>query len=262
MKYFIDFEFYNSPVYRISSVGCIDENGQEFYSLVRQSDSEIDDNYCKTRMISRLGFLSAPSINDVFVKLYRWINHNDNVEFYCYGGADYTFIDFALKEKISFEANCMLCFLIQNMIDYSVSASRFFHTKSKIALIKIINYIRGYEVKQLHNALDDAKFLKEVFEYTQKNEPLKAFPFAEYETSDTICDVTKSLSCIVATSSNKTYSFDNLINAALFFTGHCKPNVTNEHYCEIVESTVERIKTAIKNHTKFMGLFWQLEQKN
>lgn len=63
MKYFIDFEFYQSPVFRISSVGCVDKNGNEFYSLVRQTDSEIDDNYCKTRLIRRVDFLSAPTLD-------------------------------------------------------------------------------------------------------------------------------------------------------------------------------------------------------
>lgn len=103
MKYFIDFEFYNSPVFRISSIGCVDEYGNEFYSLVQQSDNEINDNYCKNRIIRRLDFISAPNWNDAFRKLYHWINHNDNVEIYCYGEADYYYVDTALKEKLSFE---------------------------------------------------------------------------------------------------------------------------------------------------------------
>lgn len=177
MKYFIDFEFYNSPVFRISSIGCVDENGNEFYSLVQQSDNEINNDYCKNRIIRRLDFLSAPNLNDAFIKLYHWINHNDNVEIYCYGEADYYYVDIALKEKLSFEANCMLSFLKQKMIDYSVNASQFFHSENKVALIKMVNYIRGCEVKQLHNALEDAKFLKEVFEYTQNNKLPEEKPF-------------------------------------------------------------------------------------
>ena len=104
MKYFIDFEFYQSPVFRISSVGCVDENSNEFYSLVRQTDSEIDDNYCKTRLIRRVDFLSAPTLDEVFSKLYNWINtnknKNDDVEVYCYGGADFYFVSYALKSKL------------------------------------------------------------------------------------------------------------------------------------------------------------------
>ena len=198
MKYFIDFEFYQSPVFRISSVGCIDENGREFYSLVRQNDNEIDDNYCKSRMIRRIDFLLAPGLNEVFVNLYRWINHDDDVEIYCYGGADFTFVDYALKENLSFESNCMLSFLKHKMMDYSVNVSYYFHTKSKIALIKIVSYFRGYEVKQLHNALEDAKFLKEVFEYTQKVKPPVENPF-----------ITNEFSMLVAFSSTKRYYFDS-----------------------------------------------------
>lgn len=257
MKYFIDFEYYHAPVFKISSVGCVDENGREFYSLVRQNDPEIDNEYCKSRMIRRIDFLMAPSLDEVFVKLFNWINHKESVEIYCYGSSDYVFVNSALKEKLTFEANCVLLFLKHNMIDYSAEVFDFFHTKINIGLIKIINYIRGYEVKQLHNALDDAKFLKEIYDYIQITEPLKGCPFGKYEIFYSMD--TDSRIPLVAIGGKKRYCFESYLNAAKHFTEFCKPSVSEERYCEIVESTIERIKKAISKKTRFMGMLWKID---
>lgn len=94
--------------------------------------------------------------------------------------------------------------------------SKYFNQKDSIALVKVVNYFRGKEVKQLHNALEDAKFLKEVFENLQTNKPPKVNPF-------TANDITYYSNILIAYSTSKRYSFDNFNEAAIHFTENFPP---------------------------------------
>lgn len=258
MKYFIDFEASLAPIKRITSVGCIDESGREFYSVVHHNVDELSPGYCELKDISLEEFQNAPTIDKVFSMMFDWIECDDSVEFYCYGGADLSFVDCAIKEVTSFKARCMLYYLRRKMDDFATTVSNHFHTITAIALTKVVNYYRASPTVQTHNSLDDAKLLREIYYCVQAEGNIKASPFPEYQKTNEY-RLPCGCSRISASGTKKKYRFNNYLKAARYFTNHRKAGVTEEHYDELLNLTVKNIKNAVETKSLFMGMSWKLE---
>ena len=70
MRYFIDFEA-SQFAEEIISVGCVDESGRSFYSLVRpKKPKKVTDFITKLTGITREEVLAAATADEVFSKLY------------------------------------------------------------------------------------------------------------------------------------------------------------------------------------------------
>ena len=90
MKYFLDFEatqFSNE----IIAIGCVNENNQTFYSLVKPK-KKITDFITSLTGITNEMLEDAPSSDKAFSAFYDWLNHNEPAEFYCYGNCDIDFV--------------------------------------------------------------------------------------------------------------------------------------------------------------------------
>ena len=86
MDYFIDFEATQFSG-EIISIGCVDENGKEFYSLVKPKRArEVTDFITELTGISRADIRSAASADEVFSNFLDWLDKDGtaNFFFFCY----------------------------------------------------------------------------------------------------------------------------------------------------------------------------------
>ena len=165
MKYFIDFEatqFSND----IISIGCIDENGEEFYSLINPGEEKLTSFITELTGITDEMLNEADSLDIILKNFFEYLKrHKDgNCIFYCYGNCDIKFIDKAYKKATSFEAKAALGLLHMGLKDYAPTVQMHYGLIKAIGLQKVINHIRGTEAEQHHNALEDAIMLKEVYD--------------------------------------------------------------------------------------------------
>ena len=166
MKYYIDFEASESEK-KIISIGCIREDGEEFYSLVFTEDP-ITKRIEELTGISQEDIDQAPDSCDVFGRFYDWCEKGEDLpEFICYGDGDYEFIDNTLADARSFKESAMLSDIYMNMIDCSKDIMDFFYVNKTISLEKLGKHFVPDMEDQNHNALDDAKLLKVVYEKMQ-----------------------------------------------------------------------------------------------
>lgn len=81
MKYFIDFEAteYSNE---IISIGCVDENGREFYSLVQPHKIEKLTKFITDLTgITTEDLCNAPTANEAFSEFYNWLDKSEKVNF-------------------------------------------------------------------------------------------------------------------------------------------------------------------------------------
>ena len=176
MKYFIDFEA-SQFAEEIISVGCVDELGRSFYSLVRpRRPQKVTGFITNLTGITRDEVLAAPSADDVFEAFYRWLDKDEAIGFYCYGDCDRRFALNTIAGITCFDAQLSLSLIIATMSDFSAELRRHFKMKRSIGLAKVVSYYRGEEVIQRHNSLDDARYLREVYLRAQ-NEIIDTCPF-------------------------------------------------------------------------------------
>ena len=182
MEYYIDFEatqFSNE----IISVGCVDENGRTFYTLVKPCKPEKLNNFITDLTgITREDLVSAPTADEAFSNFFRWIDKTGTAEFYCYGNCDARFVKFTLRHIKDFDAQCAMSLILSTLSDFSYYAMDFFRVDQTIGLVKIVEYYSGEKIQQKHNSLEDAQYLKYVADRMQEGKP-DGCPFPEYVNS-------------------------------------------------------------------------------
>ena len=167
MKIYIDFEA-SEEKQKIISVGCIKENGDKFYSLVNTSDP-ITARIEELTGICQEEIDNAPSIEKVFEDLFDWSGSElDNPEFICYGDGDFDFVNNTFYDAKSLKAASMLGYIYLNMFDCSDEIKTHFYVNKTISLEKLAKYFDPNLIEQNHNALEDAKLLKMVYEGIKK----------------------------------------------------------------------------------------------
>ena len=182
MKYFIDLEatqFSNE----IISIGCVREDGETFYSLVNVSKNKMTNFITELTGITKEDVSTAPSSDEVFTKFYDWLIPDESkVQFFCYGNADLGFIRRNLNKATTVKAQMALSVLALHLIDYSKCVERHFGLIKSIGLKKVIAYYRQVEeIEQNHNALEDALFLKEIYDRINEEDDVVECPFPGYE---------------------------------------------------------------------------------
>ena len=186
MNYFVDFEatqFSNE----IISIGCVREDGAEFYSEVR-ARKKITGFITSLTGITDEQNKTAASSDEVFSRFFDWLmeSPNEKAVFYCYGNTDINFIKKNLDLTKNLKAQASLSIMGANLHDYSLVIRTHFGLVKNIALIKLVAYYRGVEsVVQTHDALEDARFLKEVCEHVNTESEVLGHPFPDYEPGST-----------------------------------------------------------------------------
>ena len=180
MKYFVDFEatqFSNE----IIEIGCVREDGAEFKSYVN-AKRKLTDFIKNLTGISQETIDAAPSSDEVFRNFYQWLKGDTNIEFYCYGNSDIDFVKKNLSKTTDFEAQAALSMIGMALNDYAVEVKRHFGIIKAIGLVKVLAHYRGVEsIEQNHDALEDAKFLKEVYDCIQAEGEIEECPFPDYQ---------------------------------------------------------------------------------
>lgn len=182
MNYFIDFEatqFSNE----IISIGCVREDGETFYSLVNVAKNKMTNFITELTGITKEDVANAPSSDEVFTNFYNWIIQDETkAQFFCYGNSDLSFIRKNLNKATTIKAQMALSVLALHLIDYSKCVERHFGLIKSIGLKKVIAYYRQVEeVEQNHNALEDAFFLKEIYDRINDEDDVVECPFPGYE---------------------------------------------------------------------------------
>lgn len=182
MKYFIDLEatqFSNE----IISIGCVREDGETFYSLVNVAKNKMTNFITELTGITKEDVAEAPSSDEVFTNFYNWIIQDETkAQFFCYGNSDLSFIKRNLNKATTIKAQMGLSVLALHLIDYSKCVERHFGLVKSISLKKVLAYYRQViEVKQNHNALEDALFLKEIYDRINDEDDVVECPFPGYE---------------------------------------------------------------------------------
>lgn len=182
MKYFIDFEatqFTNE----IISVGCVRENGDTFYSLVKPKRMKTLTPFITDLTgITKEMLENERSSDEVFEEFFNWLETDSTyVEFYCYGNSDIDFLKKNLKDRtFNFKAQAALSLIAMNLKDYSMTVKAHFGLINCIALKKVMNYFYPEDEHTWHNALSDAEMLYKVYLGVESEETVNGIPFPEH----------------------------------------------------------------------------------
>ena len=277
MNFFIDFEaaqFTNE----IISIGCINENGDTFYSLVKP-EGKITKFITDLTGITNEMLIDAALPNEVFSDLFDWCmgkSPNEQNVFYCYGNTDVQFLKANIKRSTNFKAGAMLSYIKSSLTDYAPKVKVHYGLIKPIGLQKVINYIRGNEIEQNHNALDDACLLKYVFEKVESS-PIDdtCAELAEYRIEGTIeegpvetyIDMKKDPHRIFMGKDKrgkKIYKgFNSLDDAVEYLITHEMNHGKNK--ITITEATHSRIMNKIRNAAaqkkKYCDKYWYITSK-
>lgn len=260
MKYFIDFEA-TQYTGEIISVGCVDENGREFYTLVQpRKIKKLTKFITELTGITAEDLQNAPTADQAFSVFYEWLDDPQQAEFYCYGYSDKEFVRHTQKNATSLPAQRGLDLIRKNLVDFAQTVKAHFLISKDIALIKIVEYYRKEPVKQLHNALEDAHLLKEVYD-NLKNEVITECPFPDYQKANTAKmeqkGAEKAASQIGAVKGDITMVFPSYKKAAEWVMKALIPKstiVSNKTKSRVSN----RIRRSIERDELYFGFKWYL----
>lgn len=174
MNFYLDFEAtqYTS---RIISIGCVDDLGNTFKTLVAlKKKDDVGKYVSQLTGITNEMLATAPSADEAFSMFYNWVlEHSDGgvPKYFCYGDADAVFIKNTTKIMSDFQAITFATSICTLMEDYSLFVSEYLQSQ-QIALKKVVGLVQhSDEVIQSHDALEDAEMLRLVVYKLQTNVP-------------------------------------------------------------------------------------------
>jgi inhibitor of KinA sporulation pathway (predicted exonuclease) len=260
MKYFIDFEA-TEKSNEIISIGCVDENGNEFYSLVRHDNIEkLTDFIINLTGITPEDLENAPDVNEVFSDFYKWLDKTQKVEFYTYGYTDKIFVKRTLPYATDFYAQCGLALIRSNIINYCKIVNEHFGINIDISLKKVVEYYRGEEINQSHNALEDAYYLKEIYE-NMENDTVLVCPFPDHKkVTHQYVPSTQSFYKIKAISNNEKLTFYSLNEASNWVVDTIVSKSTPIITGKIKKNVRSSIRLSAKKKQLYCGYKWYIKK--
>ena len=279
MKFFIDFEstqFHGN----IISIGCVNEKGQQFKSLVcPPAGDKVSSFITNLTGITNEMLAAAPSADEAFINLFNFIatNGDDKApEYYCYGENDADFIKHTMNYMTDTYAYTLAQAMSANLIDYSKDVKTFFVSPHRIALRKVYNLIKEEEVEQHHDALEDAIMLAEVVNKMKTKcrpedsavlaaMPAQAKPahkkapemFLEWPNNmwDADTRATPTNWQVCATCNDKTKYFDSLDTAALWAIKYITRGFSPKKQRDI-DTIARTIMNRIQNGRSYCNFKW------
>ena len=258
MKYFIDFEATQFSQ-EIISVGCVREDGETFYSLIKPKKVS-----CVTEFITMLTGITkdmvreAPSSDEAFKQFFIWLNNSDDsvAEFYCYGNSDFNFLQKNLKDRTSnFQAQAALSVIGMNLKDYAPEVKNHFGLIKNISLKKVFDYFYPDGDYELHNALSDAQMLHQVYLAIAQNKEVVGIPFPDY-IGDPIFETEHDF-----------VNYDILVNNMIYETledalGFAISLVNKTTQSKFKKENIQRkVIHAINSKKEYFGLKWKAIRK-
>ena len=249
MRYYIDFEA-SEQQQTIISVGCVSDSGREFYSLVHTEDS-ITLRIEQITGITQKDVDDAPSSSQVFEQLYDWISNDEEVpDFYCYGDGDLDFVYNNYMLATSFKEAAMLSYLYVNLYDCSEEIKDHFFVNKTISLEKLGQHFDQNMGAQNHNALDDAKLLKMVYDHT-RSEQKENNVFNEYVDNRRIPSEIRS---VLRLQGNTIVAEYQSMEEAVEWCRK-QPNDKGPTYLKNID---EKIRNAARTGSKYMNCNWRI----
>lgn len=180
MNFYLDFEATQYSE-KIISIGCVCDNGNTFYSLVKPSS-----NHKLSKFIVQLTGITdemlkeAPNADEVFLKFKEYVqtNTDGNESYLCYGDSDKRFVSKTIETMKNFDALCFAKVIKNELVDIAKEIGSFFGVKA-VALKKVVSYLRNEPIEQNHISLEDALMLKEAVEGIAASEQPSECPFVE-----------------------------------------------------------------------------------
>lgn len=260
MKYFIDFEA-TQYTGEIISVGCVDERGREFYTLVKPHKiKKLTKFITALTGITAEDLQNAPTADEAFSVFYDWIDTLEPAEFYCYGYSDKEFVRRTLRYTSSDFADRALNLIRKNLVDFSKTVKEHFLISKDIALIKVVEYYRRESVKQNHNALEDALLLKEIYN-NLKDEVITECPFPDYQEKKKEPEqVAEEAAHIEAVGDNVSMEFSSYKKAADWVMRSLIPEHTAVN-AKTKSRVCNRIKRSIQRDELYFGFKWYLHNQ-
>lgn len=285
MNFYLDFEATQFSK-RIISIGCTNERGATFQTLVKPQNGKINGFITELTGITKEMVKDAPSADEAFNLFAEWAymnSENTPPKYYCYGNSDEDFIDSTIRTMSDFKAISFAASIKALLIDYSSVVKDYLCT-GQIALKKVVALIEDSdEIEQRHDALEDAEMLRKVVENLQekcKPDDIKKLQNMKFELgvkpnkkkapdifinwpnrpkdrylADTLADETNYV--IKCTSEFGVKYFDSLDIAALwmmkYFIKGTSPKKTSD-----MSRIKSCINNAIVNHRQsYYGLKWE-----
>lgn len=169
MKFYLDFEAAQYTE-RITSIGCICENGKMFKTYVKLPEGEKVGKEVAALTHLTTDFLNEHGItaDEAFKGFYAWVREqgNDTPIYYVYGDSDKHFIEQTMKKMSSLTALTFASSIIYFMKDYSNTVKE--HYGVRLGLNKLYNLMKQEENEQKHDALEDAVMLSYIAENLDK----------------------------------------------------------------------------------------------
>lgn len=263
MNYFIDFEA-NQFSNEIISIGCVRENGDQFYSLIN-INKKVTNFITNLTGITNEAIQQAETADVVFSKFFDWCNEfsDDMPVFYCYGNSDTSFVRTNFHKAKTFKEKAILGYLFAGLHDYAPAVQTHFGLVKLVGLNKVYNYYNHTNDTQRHNALDDAMMLKFVFEQIDihtKAEDANAFP--EYKRNDTIEHVAKKKNAhYIVTKYNENMevveTYESL-NAAVDAIKKTTPRKERANIKD--ENIIRRLKRAHNKQAQYCRCYWNIKE--
>jgi len=266
MNYFIDFEASQFSE-RIISIGCVNSNGDEFYTLVhpmRKKKVKVGKYVEKLTGITDADLATAPDTDQALLMFQAYIQRTSNHEetfFFVYGDSDVNFLGRSCYDAKIPQIKKFGNHLLHSLINYAEDVNTFFKING-IRLKRVIEYIHNNEIEQAHNALEDAKMLKEVYDYIQNNDSPDVSPWqAEIDErkrkqEEAIAKnaelALENMGMLRAYNDTTQLLFANATEAISYVIANYV-NDTNV----IAKNILTRIKQAIKNESLYCTMMWE-----
>lgn len=276
MNFYLDFEAtqYTS---RIISIGCVDDLGNTFKTLVGlKKKDDVGKYVTQLTGITEEMLATAPSADEAFNLFYNWVRERSDggaPKYFCYGDADVSFIKNTIKIMSDFQAITFATSICTLMEDYALFVREYLQSQ-QIALKKVVALVQhSDEVIQSHDALEDAEMLRLVVNKLQTNVPAVSpqLPILSVISEPSVKYVPPIPQAPMSTlgepinykvkcwSKENVYYFKSFRNAALWVMER------NANKVPLTEKTINRvinrIRKAADNNTGYNLLGWAREAK-
>lgn len=253
MNFFIDFEA-NQFTNEIISIGCVAENGATFYALVKPISKKKPSKFItELTGITKEMLAHADTADKVFKNFYLWRKRFSSIDnkYYVYGNCDAEFCYKTLRKMEDVSAKKTLLNIVNNTIDFCDELNKRYQLPASIGLNKLYELCIGASHEQIHNALDDAKMLKYIYENINNHsaEEIKSLisPNIINQVNGGIAHSTYTV--IAIDKDGNEHKFPSLNEASRF----TKPFSHNS-----VKSCASAIKKSIINNEPYAGFTWKI----
>lgn len=261
MKFYIDFEA-TQPGDEIIAIGAVSENGDTFKRFVKPQLSQLTGYITQLTGIRKTDIDGAATAEEVFSDLYDWCMRKSNCqactkwEFYAFGNCDAGFIKATLPTVKEHGMILFMCYMATTLQDYSKIVTNYF--QGGVSLIKAFNYIETLDKVQIHDPLEDALMLKDVFDKIDGAEPLTDSPFCDTGKKPAAAP-TKMPSgvfwCYTKGKKQKTLKFFNSCDEAIDWI--IKTYVNADMRASVHrDKMMVKIMRAIQSKSKYNNLLW------